>query len=902
MLKVLNCIAFEHDLLLVALAALICVLACMSSFNLGARAAKKSGYARWAWLAIAAVAAGYGVWATHFVAMLAYKVPVASSFDVPNTIASALIAIASNGAGFWIAINPRLSRWRFAAGGAIAGLGISAMHYLGMDAWHVAALREWNMPYVVASVILGTGLGTASFHVGFAEAGLKHRLAGAAIFMVAIVAMHFTAMSALILHADATIAVGGVSASHSVHWVEEMLVVATVTLLSAGLLASIFDEHMEGRAARDNARLQRLVDATRESEAKARRLALVTETATDATVISSHPGGEIIWANAAYLRLAGKTLDEIIGKRIPESGIAIAAVTPAYDDWEAAMGRGETISGQVELDTLNGRRTLQGTAIAIKDDAGVVTQRISTFHDVTELTKAKERLRASEERFQLAIRGSDDGIWDWRPGDDALFVSPRAHELLGYTVDDRRITSMAELANLIHPEDRKLSQAALLGHLNERKPYHIEHRLRHTSGSYRWFRARAQAIWNEQGEAIRMAGSCSDIDDLVRAKKDAETASKLKSQFLANMSHEIRTPMNGVMGMAQLLLKTPLDEKQTRFANMLLTSSRALLSIINDILDLSKIEAGSMTLNIDAIDMQSMIEEAMSRIEGVALQKNLKLRHAVSPSRLGAFDGDAQRIIQVLVNLLGNAIKFTERGEVALEVGPGHAGGTTRFAVRDTGPGIPADQLSIVFERFRQVDGSSTRKYGGTGLGLAITKELVDLMKGKIGVESTLDVGTTFWVDLPLSFEKAAASAAETEGEEDTGEIMRGLRVLIAEDNSANQMLVTEILEMYGMKPHNVENGRLALDALERETFDLVLMDIHMPVMNGDVAIQRIRTSGRPYAEIPIIVVTASAMKGMEERYLELGADGYVPKPIEIPLLTSTIKRIFERKSTLQAA
>jgi signal transduction histidine kinase/CheY-like chemotaxis protein len=440
----------------------------------------------------------------------------------------------------------------------------------------------------------------------------------------------------------------------------------------------------------------------------------------------------------------------------------------------------------------------------------------------------------------------------------------------------------------------------MAAHLTDRVPYSVDHRVRLQDGSYRWFRARGQALWDAEGNATRMAGSISDIDGLVRTTKEAEAASKLKSQFLANMSHEIRTPMNGVMGMAQLLLKTPLDEKQARFVNMLLSSSRALLAIINDILDLSKIESGSMTLNIDSVDMKKMVETAIERVEGLIERKQLDVSHSIAPTHMGAFDGDASRIIQVLVNLLGNAIKFTDQGSVLLSVGPG-ANGATRFTVRDTGVGIPQDQLQAVFERFRQVDGSSTRKHGGTGLGLAISTELVRLMGGEIGVESTVGVGTTFWFDLPLRFAKARASEGNETSEtaENAG---RGLHVLVAEDNPMNQALISEILVSCGMLFRIVATGGQALKALEEDEYDLVLMDIQMPEMNGDIAMQRIRTSGKTYSEIPIIVVTADAMKGMEAQYLEMGANAYVAKPIDIAFLMQTITRVMEGKAAQRAA
>jgi CheY-like chemotaxis protein len=220
--------------------------------------------------------------------------------------------------------------------------------------------------------------------------------------------------------------------------------------------------------------------------------------------------------------------------------------------------------------------------------------------------------------------------------------------------------------------------------------------------------------------------------------------------------------------------------------------------------------------------------------------------------------------------------------------------------VRDTGPGIPADQLDEVFERFRQGDGSSTRKHGGTGLGLSISKELVQLMGGAFGVESQVGAGSTFWFELPLRFARPARGESES-ASEGAESLLRGLRALVAEDNDMNQILIKEVLNAFGMTSHVVDNGKLALQSLDEGAFDIILMDIQMPEMNGDVAIQTIRNSGKPFAEIPIIVVTAAAMKGMEERYLDVGANAVIPKPIDIAALRSAIARVFENR-TEQAA
>jgi CheY-like chemotaxis protein len=224
-----------------------------------------------------------------------------------------------------------------------------------------------------------------------------------------------------------------------------------------------------------------------------------------------------------------------------------------------------------------------------------------------------------------------------------------------------------------------------------------------------------------------------------------------------------------------------------------------------------------------------------------------------------------------------------------------------RFSVRDTGPGIPEEQLDAVFERFRQVDGSSTRKHGGTGLGLSITKELVQLMGGRLGVDSKVGVGSTFWFDLPLKFARPAQSESENVIGAVDGQL-RGMHVLVAEDNEMNRTLIKEVLSTFGMTSQVVENGKLALQALEQSGFDLVLMDIQMPEMNGDVAIQNIRKSGKTYASIPIVVVTADTMKGMDERYFDAGADRVVPKPIDIDDLRRTIADLFEARADVRAA
>jgi len=295
------------------------------------------------------------------------------------------------------------------------------------------------------------------------------------------------------------------------------------------------------------------------------------------------------------------------------------------------------------------------------------------------------------------------------------------------------------------------------------------------------------------------------------------------------------------------------------------------------------------------------VERAVATVEGVATVKKTRIHCAITPECQGSAKGDGDRIAQVLINLLGNALKFTKDGAIELRVEAAESG-QTKFIVADSGPGIAPDQLKVIFERFRQVDGSSTRKHGGTGLGLAISRELVTLMKGKIGVESIEGQGATFWFTLPL---ERQALSMESTGEAPApleAESFRGRKALVAEDMATNQAVITEALQQLGFSVCVVTNGLQALRKLEADPFDIVFMDIQMPVMNGDEAMQRIRKSGAPYARIPIVVVTASAMKGMQEKYLELGGDAYVAKPVDLKELQDAIAKVMSGRPERRAA
>ena len=649
-------------------------------------------------------------------------------------------------------------------------------------------------------------------------------------------------------------------------------------------------------------RLTHTVAMLKKSEEEARQLALVAETTSDVISIADN-NWKLVWVNRAFERVTGYAASEVIGRQPYDLTINPLKSPQQVKKMLNALSQGEPVCDAFQMTAKSGAKIeVEGTIQPVKDEQGKVVRYLCTHRDITRRVAADTQLRESEERYELVMRGSADGIWDWNIKDDEVYLSKHLKHMMGYE-DDAAITVKIEALNaLVHPEDIGAVQAARRRHLEQRAPYDVQCRIRNKDGVYRWFRVCGQAQWDELCVATRMAGSVSDIDDLIRNQRQAQEANRLKSEFLANMSHEIRTPLNGVMGMTQLLARTNLDEKQQKFAGTIMSASKSLLGLINDILDLSKIEAGMMKLEASWFDMTEIVTRAATNVEGVLTLKKTRMHCEIAPECLGAAKGDADRIVQILVNLLGNAIKFTNEGDVYLRIVPGTQGGT-KFVVSDTGVGIDEDQLARIFERFTQVDGSSTRKYGGTGLGLAICRELVTLMGGKIGVESKLGEGATFWFELPLERQALSLEAAvETEPGGQRQQSYRGLRALVAEDIQTNQAVINEMLTQLGFQVSIVDNGLQALQRLESESFDIVFMDIQMPVMHGDEAIMRIRKSGASYSGLPIVVVTANAMKGMEEKFLGMGADGYVSKPIDFKDLRAVTAKVLTAGKARRAA
>ena len=477
------------------------------------------------------------------------------------------------------------------------------------------------------------------------------------------------------------------------------------------------------------------------------------------------------------------------------------------------------------------------------------------------------------------------------------FVSQGAKSLLGLEPAALAADFNVYLDRL-HPEDRERMRVAIKASARTLSPVGMEVRYSHPDGRVIWCRGTSHASSRSDGSVV-WDGFIGDISDRVRfedeikaARIAAEAADRAKSEFLATMSHEIRTPMNGIIGYADLLSRTPLDDEQREYAETVASAARGLLGILNDVLDYSRIEAGGLKLEHAEFSPVALVEDALSIMRPPAANKGLTIDAKLGSCLPKLLVGDSYRLRQVLLNLLNNAIKFTDRGDIRVRLScAGQAGDALRlrFEVQDSGIGLSDEVKARLFNRFTQAESSTTRKFGGTGLGLSICKRLVELMGGSIGVDSAPGQGSTFW--FTVSLPRAAQSPAFEPKRSDDGLANRKARILLVDDAEMNRRLAAIILKGAGHAVDLVEDGGRAIEAVQRQAYDLVLMDVQMPGLDGYQTTVRIRALPGAARDVPIVAMTANVMEEDIRDCMAAGMNDHVAKPIERLRLLKTVAR-----------
>ncbi|TWA86324.1 PAS domain S-box-containing protein [Azospirillum brasilense] len=527
----------------------------------------------------------------------------------------------------------------------------------------------------------------------------------------------------------------------------------------------------------------------------------------------------------------------------------------------------------------------------------------------TFLRKEQERcdlqtaLTESQRRFAATVANLPGGVYQRVLTVDGRlrfpYCSPGFFQVMG--LPPTAPVTLEALNRILHPEDRPRLYASIHASAETLEPWNLEYRIVRSDGEIRWISASSRAVRRDCGDIV-WDGIVTDVTEakrneqaLIQARLEAEAASRAKAEFLATMSHEMRTPLNGILGFARLLLDEELTSRQRHHARLVRDAGRSLLTVIEDVLDFSRIEAGRLVLNDIPFAIRDLIANCAAVLRLEAEAKGLTLHAAVAPDVPEWLSGDPDRLRQVVLNLLANAVKFTEHGGVGLtivKIADTPAGPHLTINVTDTGIGIPTDRQGQLFQRFSQID----RSRGGTGLGLAISRRLVEMMGGTVGVQSQAGVGSTFWLSLVLR-ESDPPARGRPPCAADLLVVRRPLRILLAEDLAMNRELTVAMLRGVGHRVDTVTDGRQAVQAVQRGVYDLVLMDVHMPEMDGHAATRAIRALPPPVGAIPILAMSASALPDEVRRCQDAGMNGHIAKPVDRRAMLVAIDRAVEGRT-----
>lgn len=649
--------------------------------------------------------------------------------------------------------------------------------------------------------------------------------------------------------------------------------------------------------------ISELVTAQAEAEAAQRALGRQAAALRSAGRIAKIGGweidvrtSEVHWSDEIWALLGGSPrpigLPEAMGIYAQKDRARVLRIL------EEAQHSGERVTFEAEVNRFDGTQAPIRVFGEPVYEAGMCVALRGAAQDITEAATTQASLAGAERRLRMAVAMSDILVYEVDYRQRRLFSEGDQHLFFekGLTYDQMWRDPYIG----VDPRDRESVVEAWETAQRKGEPYRAEYRVARSDGREIWASSRCWMETDDDGRPVRLVGALQNITErkvaeheLIAARDRAEAGSRAKDEFLATVSHEIRTPLNGVLGMAQAMANDVLSAPQQRRLDVVRRSGEVLLELLNNVLDLAKIESGLLELESGIADVADLARRTAEGFIGQLSEKDVSLVVEIEPRAEGCFVGDPARLGQVLLNVLSNAVKFTAQGSITLRLT--RPDDVLMLEVSDTGVGIAPDRLDAIFQKFVQADSSTTRRFGGSGLGLAITRELVGLMSGTISVRSAPGEGSVFTVELPLL--RAERAPPDAEVATPPPEAARDLCVLVAEDNEVNQLVLRTLLEQIGIIPTVVGNGAEAVEAWSTGCWDLIFMDIQMPVMDGVQATQEIRRreamSG--HAPIPIIALTANVMQHQVEQYASAGMDAVVGKPIQFAKILAAIEQVMAR-------
>lgn len=880
-----------HDPWLVALSLLIAVSAAATGMYMADQAVRqKNGVLRrWAQVS-GSLALGGGIWAMHFIGMLAFSLCAQAGYDPANTLVSMLPGIAAAAVALSLLGRSRVGVSQLVMGGVLTGLGICTMHYTGMAAMRSSLTLHYDPVLFGASLLVAMALSTVALWISTGMGGTRlqmrrgwHVVTGGVVMGCAIASMHYAGMAAATFTGDlpdhATWGDGKALA----------LMITLITMICTALVVAVNG-------------LLRYRDTMRRLRENESRMRTLMGTAVDGVItIDAH--GIVQEFNPSAQRIFGWSSSEVVGRNVnmlmanPHRTAHDGYLSNYLRSGEAKIiGKGREVEGLRKDGSSFPMRLAIGHARWGSEDlfVGFVT-------DISDRKNMELALRKSEQQLRALISNMPGITYRAYPtqGWPMAFISDAVTRVTGYPASDfMGAQPMRLFGDLIHPDDIDRVTHDINAAVAAGERYLLEYRVLHRNGAIHWMWENGSSVRGDDGAVRWLDGVILDITErkhmeveLVESKERAEQAAEARAAFVANMSHEIRTPMNAILGFTDVLLQDTLAPSQRRHLDIVRSSARSLLRLLNEILDSAKLDRGVVELELTDFNLLALIDELSSTLGATARHKGLHLTIRYDDHLPHTFHGDELRVRQVLTNLLGNAIKFTEEGGVTLTVS-GHEG-QVQFSVSDTGIGIAPDRLDAIFDPFVQADVSMSRRFGGTGLGTTISKKLVELMGGTIRAESTLGEGSAFHVSLPLTAAvNRTASPATPRQRSDAS--LRALRILVADDVPQNLELLRLLLERQGHSLVMAADGSEAVALARAGHFDVILMDVQMPGMDGLQATEAIRRDEvrleRP--RTPVIALTASVLDADRRAARTAGMDGFSSKPVDIVALSQEIAQV----------